>query len=1024
MMLRSWITQLTESAQRAATAIIVLVGLSTSLLATANYYAEIDNVEQLTQSASSILQHQINHTFLSIEDILADTASRVNPDQWPDPKLLPWLQGRLSSLPEITAFVLIKPNGYTLSGGLTSRGEVGHPVDVSDRDYFKHHINNPEDSSLFIGAPMRNRLDGRPSIPVSKPILGENGKLKGIVLALIDPKALESSMMMMRTRGDTFNMLVRIDGTVLSRAPAMDVAIGQSVLTEPFFQQVRQEPLLGVGTFASPIDGERQILSYRSLGRYPLVVVSGEPRWNALAQWRERLYWVLGMLAGLLTALYAVACLSDRREQLRQELSSAAQAAERQALQVQQQFVDAIETIRDGIALYDENDRLVLCNAQYRNMADGMVGDVMRTGNSFESIVRAAAERGLYTLEGRSLDHFITARLAEHRNPTGQGVMHPIKGGRWMISREFRTRSGGVVATRSDITELRNREFEAESMKKRYELILGSAGDGIIGISPNDTIIFANYAALSILGRSADSLDGQNFRMAICNNQSSLRPPIEADGAATLNGQETFIASDREFIAEYVLAPIYEGDDYNGSVLVFRDISLRKQYEETIATHQKELEGQVSARTRELSTEIEQRSRTEEALRKNQGRLMGITSNLIEGVLLVDLFGHILFANTSAHKLLVKQTRALSGTDLDDTMQVLVGDDPVAFEDSPFKQSIDSGEPVIDDDAIFLTNDGRRLFVGFAAAPLVEEGKRRGAVISFRNIEALKTAQREALQSSRLASVGQLAAGIAHEINTPIQYVGDNLRFFRDSMGEISAALTDLKALAESANQADLANQLFAKHDCDYLMEELPKAASQSLEGVDHVAHIVRSMKDFSHPGTTAKVATDINRAIDSTLTVCRNVWKHVAEVETKLEPDLPSVLCFPADINQVLLNLVVNAAQAIEAAHPGQKGNIQITTRHQDDDYVEIRIHDDGPGVPKPIRDKIFDPFFTTKEVGKGTGQGLSICLDVVRNKHGGRLYLDDEGSAGATFVVQLPMHGPSETAASPQVADTEQPS
>ena len=1006
-MLRALITDLTQSAQRAAMAIILTVGIATALLGASSYYSEIDNVEQLVTASSSNLQHQINHTFLGIEDFLADTAGRINVEDWPDPKIQPWLQGRLSSFPEISAIVLIKPNGYTLSAGLTARGEIGRPVDVSDRDYFKHHLNNPEDSSLFIGAPMRNRLDGRASIPVSKPIVDNRGKLQGIILALVDPRALEGSMMMMRARGDAFSMLVRIDGTVLSRAPSADVITGQSVASEPFFQSVRDHPLLGVGTFASPMDGERQILSYRALGRYPLIVAAGVPRWGALSQWRDRFCWVLGIIGALLGALYSLAYLSDRRELQRRVLSAAAETAERQARQVQQQFVDAIETIQDGIALYDETDHLVLCNAQYQNMAEGLVADVIVPGARFKDIVRAAAERGLYTFEGRTLEGFIAARLAEHKNPTGKAVMHPVCGGRWMVSREFRTRSGGVVATRSDITELRMREFEVESVKKRYELILDSAGDGILGIASDDTITFANHAANVILGQNKDDLLGRNFRKALCANMAALSSPLELEGDATLTGEESFVSGGREFIAEYVLAPIFEDECYNGAVLVFRDISLRKQYEATIASHQKELEQLVAERTRELSAEIEQRSRTEEALRKNQGRLMGITANLVEGVLLVDVFGHILFANTSAHKLLVNQTRALSGTDLDEAMKVLVGDQTVEFEDSPLKHAIEAGEPVIDDDATFVTQDGRRLSVGFAAAPLIEDGKRRGAVISFRNIEVLKTAQREALQSSRLASVGQLAAGIAHEINTPIQYIGDNLRFFRDSMAPLGKALKELKTLAETAGQADQAASLFAENDCDYLLEELPQAASQSLQGVDHVAHIVRSMKDFSHPGTTAKVATDINRAVDSTLTVCRNEWKHVAEVETTLDPDLPHVLCFPADINQVLLNLVINAAQAIESTSNGQMGKIHISTRVCCDGYVEIRVQDNGPGVPKSIRDKIFDPFFTTKEVGKGTGQGLSISLDVICNKHGGRLVLD-EIATGAAFIVQLPINGP----------------
>jgi len=1023
-MLRYLINELSKSAKRAAGAVIVTVMASTSLLVVSSYYSEIDDLEQEASTATSILQHQVSRSFTAIDDLLSDTAGRLDLDTWPDPKLTPWLQGRLSSFPEIIALGVIRPNGFSMPKALTARGEVGRPVDVSDRDYFKHYINNPDDTVLFIGAPMRNRLDGRPAIPVTKPILDQHGKLVGIILALIDPRALESTMFAVRLHGNSYAMLVRKDGTVLSRAPAGEVAIGQSISTEPFFQSVRDTPLLGVGSFVAPLDAERQILAYRSLARYPLVVVSGMPRWTALSHWRERLYWVIGLVAALLTTLYALTSRSDRREEQRLALTSEAAAAAERATRVRDEFIDAIGTIQDGIALFDEQDHLILCNDQYRNFGDGLIADLIQPGVKFEDIVTAAAQRGLYPYEGEALTHFLTARIAEHHNPTGKKALHPIHGGRWIVSQEFRTRSGGVVAVRSDVTELRLRGVEAESVKKRYELILDSAGDGIIGIAPDDSIIFANHAARSMLGQESGKLLGRDYRQGLSDSLADLHHLPELSGEASLTGEATFHADDgRGFVAEYVLAPIFEDADYAGAVLVFRDISLRKQYEATIASHQRELEQLVNERTRELSAEIEQRSRTEEALRKNQGRLMGITANLVEGVLLVDTFGHILFANTSAHRLLVNQTRALSGTDLDEAMKVVVGDHSVEFLESPLYRAIEDGQPVIEDDAEFVTEDGRRLSVGFAAAPLIEEGKRRGAVISFRNIEALKTAQREALQSSRLASVGQLAAGIAHEINTPIQYIGDNLRFIQDSAAQIGKVIREMRTLAETAGMAAEAKRLCSDNDCDYLLEELPSAAGQSLEGVDHVAHIVRSMKDFSHPGTTSRVATDINRAIDSTLTVCRNVWKHVAEVETDLAPDLPQVLCFPADINQVLLNLVVNAAQAIEAAKLGQPGLIKVATRDLGDGFAEIRISDNGPGVPKSIRDKIFDPFFTTKEVGKGTGQGLSICLDVVRNKHGGRLFLDEQPSGGACFIVQLPFLGPSEAAGKPsQETDQEQ--
>jgi len=165
-------------------------------------------------------------------------------------------------------------------------------------------------------------------------------------------------------------------------------------------------------------------------------------------------------------------------------------------------------------------------------------------------------------------------------------------------------------------------------------------------------------------------------------------------------------------------------------------------------------------------------------------------------------------------------------------------------------------------------------------------------------------------------------------------------------------------------------------------------------------------MKEFSHPGTSGKTATDINRALENTLTVTRNTWKHFAEIERAFDPGLPPVSCHTGEMNQVFLNLIVNAAQALETSGKPLPGRISIATR-VDGNWVEIRVSDSGNGVPKAIREHIFDPFFTTKAVGKGTGQGLAICRDVVVSKHGGSIEVGGEEGAGAVFTVRLPVDG-----------------
>jgi len=195
--------------------------------------------------------------------------------------------------------------------------------------------------------------------------------------------------------------------------------------------------------------------------------------------------------------------------------------------------------------------------------------------------------------------------------------------------------------------------------------------------------------------------------------------------------------------------------------------------------------------------------------------------------------------------------------------------------------------------------------------------------------------------------------------------------------------------------------------DVDFLVAEIPKAIQQTLGGVDRVARIVRAMKEFSHPGTGEKTLVDLNQAVETTLTVARNEWKYVATVKTDFDPNLPLIPCLPGELNQVMLNLVVNAAHAIAEVvkDDGQARGLITATTRQCGDWVEIRIRDTGPGIPEKIRHKIYDPFFTTKPVGKGTGQGLAIAHTVIVEQHGGTLHFETELGAGTVFIVRLPL-------------------
>ncbi|MBE0534111.1 MAG: PAS domain-containing protein [Phycisphaerae bacterium] len=283
------------------------------------------------------------------------------------------------------------------------------------------------------------------------------------------------------------------------------------------------------------------------------------------------------------------------------------------------------------------------------------------------------------------------------------------------------------------------------------------------------------------------------------------------------------------------------------------------------------------------------------------------------------------------------------------------------------------------------------------------------------NVTEQVRSRRELERSQMLQSIGKLSAGIAHEINTPIQFLGDNMRFLDDGFRQIMELIDVYAALRQRAADGpaapDAVEAVAAKErqiDFDFLREEIPQAIKQNLEGVKLVSAIVAAMRDFSHIDERRKAPADLNKALNSTIIILRNTLKYTADVEKDFDPNLPEVLCCVDDLNQVFLNLLVNASHSIEEAIEAgryKRGLIRVRTQ-RDDDHVVISISDNGTGIPEAIREKIFERFFTTKSKDrKGTGQGLATVLDIVRDKHNGTISLDSEVGEGTTFTLRLPV-------------------
>ena len=409
-----------------------------------------------------------------------------------------------------------------------------------------------------------------------------------------------------------------------------------------------------------------------------------------------------------------------------------------------------------------------------------------------------------------------------------------------------------------------------------------------------------------------------------------------------------------------------------------------------------------------LESIIEDRSRSlfmaKEELHENVEFLTRVLETLESAVVVTDLSGFITRVNRAGLELLgYASVETALGQALTDQLKCLEGHKSLTLKDVV-------GDQV---EVMLEAFDGeRRQALCHGAVLEGEFGDDVGYVIVATNIDERKQLEIDLRHAQKLESVGQLAAGVAHEINTPIQFVGDSLVFLTEAMEDyqalqdahqavIKAAAIKGVATAEIGRIKEVAEEI----DLEFLLEEVPAAVGRAKDGVARVATIVRAMKEFAHPGTAEKAPMDLNRVIETTLTVANSEFKYVAELETDLA-ELPSVMCIVGDINQVVLNLVVNAAHAIEERKQSDPapGLIRVATSI-DGDHVVIEVQDNGTGIPDEVKKKVFDPFFTTKEVGKGTGQGLALAHRIVVERHGGELRVLTPEDGGTTFMIRLPI-------------------
>lgn len=309
-------------------------------------------------------------------------------------------------------------------------------------------------------------------------------------------------------------------------------------------------------------------------------------------------------------------------------------------------------------------------------------------------------------------------------------------------------------------------------------------------------------------------------------------------------------------------------------------------------------------------------------------------------------------------------------------------------------------------DAAYRQHDDERRLLEHSLEVVSQELTSRNQEL-VQQLRERKQMEMELAHALKLEAVGQLASGIAHEINTPIQYIGDSVGYVHEAFADVHSLLEWYREVVRALIAGDCAvtelevADAERKADIEFAMEQIPLAVDRTLDGVNRVATLVRAMKEFAHPDSQQKVLSDINAALSSTILVASNEIRRVAELVVELTP-LPEVPCHRGEINQVFLNLLINAAHAIADAHR-ERGRVTVQSSVVDG-FAEIRISDTGIGIPRGIQDRIFEPFFTTKDVGRGTGQGLAIARSIIHDKHDGTIHFETVEGVGTTFVIRLP--------------------
>jgi PAS domain S-box-containing protein len=536
------------------------------------------------------------------------------------------------------------------------------------------------------------------------------------------------------------------------------------------------------------------------------------------------------------------------------------------------------------------------------------------------------------------------------------------------LTAETLTRHGRVVTRNRDLNNISNVLIAAEELDEVQSAVLMA---GLELVRDRDDVVFG------IFDRDTEG----NWQLIDCTGPRSERMRLVELEGATPDDLHPRVIGTGEKNTIFEIVPVL-GDELLGALIWMSSTPLDHEFRSAAET---------------LASQMAESIRRVEA----QQRIRAMLEHSIDTLFIIDDEGQVQFASPAVQSLTGRAPSQVIGRSL----STLVHRQHVT-------QLVRHLHGDIVEPTVFSLRWGHQTTKTWRETHTTISLLRRHAgrgqwVFNVHDVSKQTELEVELRHAQKLESVGRLAAGVAHEINTPIQFIGHNLHFIGTSFAEHAAVLRHFREVMASNLPPELQTaleQYEEEVDIEYLEEEIPLAVSQAIDGADRVAEIVRAMKAFGHPDSTSPQSVDVNQALSSTLVIAQNEIKTVAEVRTDFG-DVPVVLGYAGDLNQVFLNLVVNACHAMtdRVERTSELGTLSIVTK-EDNGGVLIAISDTGTGIPLHARDHVFEPFFTTKDVGQGTGQGLALAHAIVEDRHGGRIWFETQEGNGTTFFVKLP--------------------